>query len=315
MKIDLTDMTFGLLTAKEIVGKSKQGTLWRCECDCGGEKIVPAAYLRNGHTSSCGCIVRNIRENAIKKGDRWGRLEAVEFVRYDSKNDGKKQAVWKFHCDCGNDTILPVGNVKFARVRSCGCIAREHSANLKKEDITGETFDRLTAIRPTAEREDNGSVVWEFQCECGNITKMSVFRFHSGRVHSCGCLYQESRKDAATYRKDFIGHTSISTIVASKSPRATNSSGHTGVWLNPKTGRYESYISFKKKRYRLGQFKDINDAIRIRKEAEKKLHDPIVLEHFQNLTPERKKEFLEYVKSAYTCPDTLDVNHPHHAVL
>ena len=36
MTKDLTEKTFGLLTAKKIVGKSKQGTLWYCECVCGG---------------------------------------------------------------------------------------------------------------------------------------------------------------------------------------------------------------------------------------------------------------------------------------
>lgn len=42
-KLDLTDQSFDLLTAREIVGKDKRGTLWRCECECGGEKIVPAS--------------------------------------------------------------------------------------------------------------------------------------------------------------------------------------------------------------------------------------------------------------------------------
>lgn len=306
--VDLTDVQFGLLTAKEAVGKDKKGILWRCECACGGEKIVPATYLRNGHTSSCGCLGKSIRENSIKKGDRWGRLEAVEFAGYSNKNNGKRQAVWKFHCDCGTDVLLPVSNVKFSRVRSCGCKAKEHISNLNKENITGETYDRLTAIRPTNEREDNGSIVWEFQCTCGNITKMSVYRFHTGRVHSCGCRYQESRKETATFRKDFIDHTSISTIVVAKNPRANNSTGYTGVWFNQKTERYEAYINFQKKRYRLGQYKDINDAIRIRQEAEKKIHDPFVLEHFQYLTPERKKDFLAYLKATNTYQDINAAN-------
>ena len=38
MKKDLSNQQFGRLTAKEIVGKDKRGYLWRCECECGGEK-------------------------------------------------------------------------------------------------------------------------------------------------------------------------------------------------------------------------------------------------------------------------------------
>ncbi len=35
---------------------------------------------------------------------------------------------------------LPVANVKFANVQSCGCKAVTHITNRKKQDITGETF-------------------------------------------------------------------------------------------------------------------------------------------------------------------------------
>lgn len=174
MKTDLSEKTFGLLTAKEIVGKDKRGTLWRCECQCGGEKIVPASYLRNGHTTSCGCIVKNIKANSIKKGDRWGRLEAVEFVGYEVRNSGKRRAVWKFKCDCGNEKIMPMGNVKFGNVRSCGCMATEHISNLRKEDITGQTFGRLKVVCATEERNETGSVIWELKCECGNTVYKTV---------------------------------------------------------------------------------------------------------------------------------------------
>ena len=295
--IDLKGKRFGLLTVRESVGKDKRGYLWRCECECGGEKIVPASYLRNGHTTSCGCIVRNIKANAIKKGDRWGMLEAVEFVGYADTSSGKRRAVWKFRCDCGNEKIMPMGNVKFGNVRSCGCKAKAHITNLNKEDITGEEYDRLKAIRPTDKRDVTGSIVWMFECKCGNTVEMSVGAFRSGRVHSCGCLYEESRKEVIKFRKDFVDNTSLSSIVKGKTPNARNTSGHTGVYLDKKSGKWQAYINYNKKRYYLGFFMDINDAIRARKEGEARIHDPVVMEHFQNLTPERKKEFIEYLKS------------------
>ena len=296
MTKDLTEKTFGLLTAKEIVGKSKRGTLWRCECACGGEKIVPAPYLQNHHTRSCGCLVKNIRENAIKKGDRFDRLEAVEFVGYTTRATGKRQAVWKFRCDCGKEKDMPMANVKFGNVRSCGCKAMAHITNLRKEDITGETFDRLTARRPTDERDDNGSIVWEFDCECGNTTKMSVYRFHTRRVHSCGCWYKESRKDCTSYRKDIIGGTSISTIVASKIRPARAASGHTGIYLDKRSGKWVANINFRKKRYYLGRFDDINKAVHARKLGEQRLHDPVIMEYWDSLTPKKQREYLVHIQ-------------------
>ena len=54
-KLDLTNKVFNKLTAIEIAGKNKHNTLWRCKCECGGEKIVPTPYLTSGRTGSCGC--------------------------------------------------------------------------------------------------------------------------------------------------------------------------------------------------------------------------------------------------------------------
>lgn len=300
---DLTGMQFGRLTAKEIVGKGtrSQGDLWRCECSCGGEKIVPARYMLNQHTTSCGCINAEKKAKLDITGQRWGRLVAVKHVGYTEKKNGERmmrQSVWLWQCDCGNTKEIPATEVKHGGTRSCGCMATEHITNLRKEDITGHKFGRLTALRPTDRRiERRGDVIWELQCECGDLVYKSINELRSGRVLSCGCFYTESRKDCTSYRKDFVDNTCLSSIVAAKTPSALNTSGHTGVYFNKRNQKWQAYINYKKKRYHLGFFEDIDDAIRARKEGEEKLHDPVIMEHFQNLTPESKKEFIEYMKS------------------
>jgi len=293
---DLTNMQFDRLTAREIVGKDKRGYLWRCECSCGGEKIVPASYLLNKHTRSCGCINREIKENAIKKGDRWGKLEAQEFVRYDTPERGH-QAIWLFKCDCGNFKEMPVSNVKFGNVRSCGCKATEHITNLRRKDITGETFDRLTADHPTDKRDASGSIIWVFNCSCGNTTELSVNTFKSGRVHSCGCLYRETRSQCTAARKDIVDHTSLSLIAYTKKRSTGSNAGHPGVWYDKKKNQWHAYINFQKKRYHLGIYKKRDQAISAREEAEKKLHDPVVWANIQNLTPESRETFINYLLS------------------
>ena len=300
MKNDLTNQKFGKLTAKEIVGKDKRGYLWRCECECGGEKVVPAPYLRNGHTQSCGCTNAERKAKLDITGQRWGRLVAIKHVGYVEKKNGErmmKQSVWLWQCDCGNTKEIPATEVKHGGTRSCGCKATEHITNLRKEDITGQQFGRLTVIRPTEERTESGSIVWELQCECGTPVYKTVNELKTGRVLSCGCLYKESRPEVVKFRKDFVDNTCLSSIVAAKTPSALNTSGHTGVYLDKRSGKWQAYINYKKKRYYLGFFKNKEDAIRARKEGEAKIHDPVILEHFQNLTPERNKEFIEYMKS------------------
>lgn len=51
---DLTGQKFGRWTAMQYV----EGRLhsYRCVCECGGEKIVPAGALKSGKSRSCGCL-------------------------------------------------------------------------------------------------------------------------------------------------------------------------------------------------------------------------------------------------------------------
>ncbi len=153
------------------------------------------------------------------------------------------------------------------------------------------------AVRPTDQRDSNGGIVWELQCDCGNLTYKTVNALKTGRVMSCGCKYRATRSETVKYRKDIVTGTSVSNIVVSKRVRSNNTSGHTGVGLNRKTGMWEAYIDFRKKHYRLGSFRKIEDAIRARKEAEARLHDPVILEYWDTLTEDRKQEFREYLRA------------------
>jgi len=253
---------------------------------------VPSSRLINKKTQSCGCLVREAKERSDIAGQRFGKLVAVSLDHVDEKY----KPHWLFQCDCGNQKVLSVNSVKWGGVRSCGCLAEKHIAELNRQDITDERFDRLVALRPTAERDASGSVIWECQCECGNIVKISVNTFRQGRVHSCGCLYNETRQDCVKARRDFKDDTSISALVGAKKPHKTNTSGHTGVYLDKRSNRWNAYINFKKKRYYLGSYRDIEDAVKERRLAEARLHDPEIMARLGDLTEERKAEFLAYLQ-------------------
>lgn len=54
--MDITGQRFGRLIATERVFPGRNGALWRCRCDCGGERTLPTSALRSGNTKSCGCL-------------------------------------------------------------------------------------------------------------------------------------------------------------------------------------------------------------------------------------------------------------------
>jgi len=58
--------------------------------------------------------------------------------------------------------------------------------------------------------------------------------------------------------------------------RKDNKTGHVGVWYHEKSSRYHSYIKTNGKRKRLGCFKNLQDAIDARKNAEDEYYKPLI---------------------------------------
>lgn len=59
---DLTGSKYGRLTVKErhCFNDNWNKPLWICVCECGTERIITGASLRDGKTQSCGCYSREI---------------------------------------------------------------------------------------------------------------------------------------------------------------------------------------------------------------------------------------------------------------
>ena len=89
--------------------------------------------------------------------------------------------VWEAQCDCGNLTyIVPSRH----DIKSCGCLKH------KIKDFTGQTFGRLTFIKPIEEKK-YGKTVWELLCSCGTIIYKTAEVVSSGNTKSCGCYKHE----------------------------------------------------------------------------------------------------------------------------
>ena len=57
---------------------------------------------------------------------RFGRLVVVEFMGVSPK----REALWRCHCDCGNEKVLPSYRLRY--VKSCGCLMREYRKQPKE---------------------------------------------------------------------------------------------------------------------------------------------------------------------------------------
>ena len=121
-RYDLTGQRFGKLTVIErcedyVFCSGRKRPQWLCLCDCGNYKKVPAHYLRNGHTTSCGC-------NRIKdiSGERFGRPVVLSMDGYATQPNGQVRTQWLCQCDCGQKTVVSHGNLTSGHTTSCGCL-------------------------------------------------------------------------------------------------------------------------------------------------------------------------------------------------
>ena len=64
---DLTNQTFGKLTAKKYLGSSGKGSaLWLCSCACGNNNFITTSHhLISGNTQSCGCLKSKGEEKIV----------------------------------------------------------------------------------------------------------------------------------------------------------------------------------------------------------------------------------------------------------
>ena len=147
----------------------------------------------------------------------------------------------------------------------------------KKLDLTGQRFGKLTVIAPADNIE--GRTAWRCRCDCGNETIVKTYRLLNGHTKSCGCTKENG------LALHYIDGTCVE-MLKTKAVRKNNTSGVPGVdWLTRKKS-WRASICFKGKRYYLGSYKNFDDAVKARKEAESRLHDQFV----QNFADSKAKE-------------------------
>ena len=243
------------------VKKEKGEKIWLCRCDCGTERYVLERSLRHGGSLSCGCLRKEKLRESVGY-DLSGKVFGDLTVLHQTQPQNTMKGIWWLcRCSCGNTYACPGTLLVTGRRTHCGCKTKK---NIFTVDISGQKFNRLTALYPTEKRSPTGGVIWHCQCDCGNEIDVAYNNLVYCNMKSCGC--QKREHDAKL--KDFLVHvdgTSLDAIKSKKVP-ADNTTGYKGVYLIK--GKYVAKIVFQKKAYHLGTYDNIEDAARARKEAE-----------------------------------------------
>ena len=141
----------------------------------------------------------------------------------------------------------------------------------KAKDIRDLPFGYLKPIEPTSKR-DRKDVVWRCRCKCGQIVELPATRLLVGNTLSCGCMKADNIRSAS---KNIAG-TSLVMSLKEDEKKADTLSGYTGV--SPKRDKWYAHITYRGKRYNLGTYSNIEDALTARARAKE-----LVMEDAQQL--------------------------------
>ena len=123
------------------------------------------------------CVMKDLREM------RFGMLTPLFPVTIVSKSS---KAFWLCQCDCGKEVVVRGTDLKLGKTTSCGSCARRKAEAVKRQDLTGEIFGRLTVLDFAYVK--NQTSYWYCKCVCGNKIIVRGADLKNGHTSSCGCM-------------------------------------------------------------------------------------------------------------------------------
>lgn len=227
------------------------------------------------------------------KGQRYGRLVAIEQAEdYIDKNNHHRPR-WKCKCDCGKEVIVRVNDLKTGNTTSCGCSRldwakinpilgkRKYNIYEFKEDY-GICYTEDKKYKWLFDKEDYEIIKPYYWTINGNKPEYAIAKDSSidrtiimSRL-VMGLNYGDKEEvdhinhDVHDNRKQNLRICNRAENNWNISIRSNNKSGVTGVFWNKSLNKWLAYLVHNKKRYNLGYFTDFNEAVKTRKEAEEK---------------------------------------------
>lgn len=190
-------------------------------------------------------------------GQVYGRLTVLGDV---GKRTKAKGVLWQCMCECGTETFVLGGNLKNGSVRSCGCLNREARSKRRTKDLSGYENENFIVLKKVGSK--NNRVDWLCRCKhCNGTIELNSNEIE--RTKSCGCLKKGASKE---YMASILDPESLK----STKPTAKSTTGVRGVYYSKSKKNYQAYINVDKKTVFLGSSKNFDEAVKMRREAEKK---------------------------------------------
>lgn len=187
-------------------------------------------------------------------GNKYGRLTVLGD---DGTRTKSGKVLWHCLCECGNANYVRADHLKNGSVVSCGCLNKEKKHERFK-DLTNTETNNFKVIDRAYSK--NQRVYWNCVCKhCGNHIELQSNQIE--RYSSCGCKRNRSTKERMTEISD-------PESLKTNKPTTKSTTGVRGVYFNKRKKRYQVFINVNKKPKYLGSYVSLEEAAKIRREAE-----------------------------------------------
>ena len=200
-------------------------------------------------------------------GMRFGKLVVRE--KLPPNQDGRTK--WLCDCDCGNSCVVSSYALRKKNQQSCGCG--------KVKNLVGQRFGCLVVLRRSDRyvmlSDKRRKYMWECECDCGATVHRLSEKLRLEKNCACKTCAGKSAVNIMVESAGYMEGTQLSKLVK-KNVSTSNSSGVRGVYFNRKTGKWRATIQFKRKNHYLGEFTNVEDAIKARCRAEELYYAPML---------------------------------------
>lgn len=288
MFIDYTNQIFGDYTALEYDYNTHR---WKCKCNTCGDIIYKRTNsLKVGKNLCKICISNKILAEMI--GSTFGRLTVLD-------NEANRSLKGKFtvktliecRCSCGKIIKTNSNRLRCGTTQSCGCYMRDQASKANKRfntyDLTGE-FGKGYTLKGEEfwfDKDDYDKIkdyCWIYDKDgyvvCGDYKHRTTIRLNNFLLSPPKGYLVDHIKHAPRQGLKYDNRKSNLRIVDfcqstwNTCVSILSKTGVKGVHFNKSHNRWQAVITVRKKKMHLGYFKNIEDAIKVRKEAEKKYY-------------------------------------------
>ena len=226
-------------------------------------------------------------------GQRFGFLEVVERVPK-PKHLKTDRIYYKCVCHCGycenKEVIVTSARLRNGQSTSCGCpelraeIMRKTMKKYNQYDLTSQEYGigyTSSGVKFYFDKEDYGKIkdyCWHIASD-DSVTAYSLGRQNTSVVYFHRLVMNvtdnkiqvdHNNHDRHDNRKGNLTVVTNSQNGMNKRISIKNTSGCTGVMFAKDRNKWRAYITVNKKTILLGSFDEYEDAVKVRKEAEKK---------------------------------------------